>query len=191
MDHFYSLTLMVLIVLMLVAVLNDIRTRRIPNRLILVGLALGTTFQLVGVDHIMDGDFFMLAFGANGIKAALLGGLSGLALFLPFYVLRTFGAGDVKLLATVGVFLGPQHVMYAALWTMIAGGTLSLVWALCTGVLRQVFSNLHSMCITALMNAQTGGSASIPAPVQTTGRLPYAIAIACGAAIEIFRTLHV
>lgn len=189
MERLYSPTLMVLIALLLVAFASDVKTRRIPNKLILVGIALGFLFQLVGENYIIDGDFFALSFGAHGLKAALLGGLTGLGLFLPFYILRTLGAGDVKLFAVVGIFLGPQHTLWAALWTMIAGGVLALAFALCSGVLRQVISNIHAMFITSMMQAQTGGGIQMMPPVKTTGRLPYAVAITCGTAFEIARVL--
>lgn len=174
MERLHLLTMVVLVVLLIAAITSDVKSRRIPNKLILIGLASGFIFQLLP--------------GAQGAKAAVLGGLTGLAIFIPFYMLRTLGAGDVKLFAVVGVFLGVKPTLYAALWTMIAGGVLSLTWALCTGVLRQVLINLHAMCVTTLINAQTGGGLKVEAPTKT-GRLPYAIAIAAGTLVEVARIL--
>lgn len=176
------LTLLALVTLLLTAVVCDLRTRRIPNTLVVVGIALGLLFQIVAR---MGSDHFVNSVGAPGIGSALLGGLTGLALFMPFYALRTMGAGDVKLLAMVGVWLGPQHVAWAALWTLLAGGVLALLAALGTGVLRQVLANLHTMLVTSLMQARTGGGLGMSTPAQTTGRLPYAVAISCGTAIEL------
>jgi len=180
------LTLLALVTLVLGAVVCDLRTRRIPNTLVGVGIALGFLFQIVAL---MGGDHFVNPIGASSFGSALLGGLIGLGLFLPFYALRTMGAGDVKLLAMVGVWLGPQHVVWATLWTMVAGGLLALAVALGTGVLRPVLSNLHTMIVTSLMHARTAGSLGVTAPAETTGRLPYAVAIACGTAAEIVRIL--
>jgi len=176
------LTLLALATLVLTAVVCDLRSRRIPNTLVGVGIALGLLFQIVAQ---MGGDPFVNSVGASGIGSALLGGLTGLALFLPLYALRTMGAGDVKLLAMVGVWLGPQHAVWAALWTLLAGGVLALLVALGTGVLRQVLANLHAMVVTSLMESQTGGGLSAPTPARTTGRLPYAVAIGCGTAAEL------
>ena len=176
------LALLALATLVLTAVVCDLRTRRIPNPLVGVGMALGLLFQIAAR---MGGDLFVNPVGASGIAAALLGGLTGLALFLPLYALRTMGAGDVKLLAMVGVWLGPEHVAWAALWTLLAGGVLALFAALVTGVMRQVLANLHTMLVMFFMQAQTGGGLGMTAPAQTTGRLPYAVAIGCGTAIEL------
>ena len=176
------LALLALATLVLTAVVCDVRTRRIPNTLVVAGMTLGLSFQIVAR---MGGDLFVNAVGAPGVEAALIGGLTGLGLFLPLYALRTMGAGDVKLLAMVGVWLGPQHVAWAALWTLLAGGVLALIVVIGTGVMRQVVANLHAMLVTSLMQAQTGGGLGMTAPAQTTGRLPYAVAIGCGTAIEL------
>jgi Type IV leader peptidase family. len=57
----------------------------------------------------------------------LEGGLLGLLIFLPFYWLGGMGAADLKLLGLVGVYLGPQGVLYSALYTALAGGVLALL----------------------------------------------------------------
>lgn len=175
-----TILLLALGALLAAATISDCRTRRIPNKLILAGIASGFILQAAA--------FISGSLLNTTLIAAVLGCLTGLGLFLPFWLLRTLGAGDVKLLAMVGVFLGPQHTAYTALWTMLAGGVLSLTWALCSGVLRQVISNIHAMCVTTLINIQTGGGIKVEAPAKT-GRLPYAIAIAVGTLIEVTRTL--
>jgi prepilin peptidase CpaA len=71
------------------------------------------------------------------------------------------------------------------LWTLLAGGVLALGWALCTGVLRRVIDNLNAMLLSTVVRAQCGAGTTVSPPPATTGRLPYAIAIACGTAIEI------
>jgi prepilin peptidase CpaA len=176
------LSLLALFALVLTAVVCDLRSRRIPNALVASGIALGFLFQAVA-PHASGGLFGQPA-GALGFVPALLGGLLGLGLFLPLYALRAMGAGDVKLLAMVGVWLGAPAVAYAALWTLLAGGALALGWALVTGVLRRVLGNLREIAVSSLVRIQTGGAAA-PAPLTPTGRLPYAVAIACGTALEV------
>jgi prepilin peptidase CpaA len=169
--------------LLLSATVTDLRTRRIPNALVVYGMALGLAFQALAPEGAG-----LLPGSAPGMLAALKGGLTGLALFLPLYVLRLMGAGDVKLLAMVGVWLGPQAVLHAALWTLVAGGALALVVALFSGVLRQVGRNLLHMGRSAVLRTATAGML-VQDPVQTTGRLPYAVAIATGTAVEMVRLL--
>ena len=52
------------------------------------------------------------------------------------FALRGMGAGDVKLLAAVGAWLGPWQVAIAALATSIAGGVIALAVALGHGYLK-------------------------------------------------------
>jgi prepilin peptidase CpaA len=94
----------------------DVRTRRIPNELTAVMAGLG-----VGLS----------AAGASGIPlgASVAGIALGLGLMLPGYLLGATGAGDVKLMASVGAILGPGLVLSAFLFTGLAGGLLALAVA--------------------------------------------------------------
>jgi prepilin peptidase CpaA len=179
-----ALSLLALVALVLTAVVCDLRSRRIPNALVASGIALGLFIQTVAP---AGGGLFGHPAGALGFVSALLGGLLGLGLFLPLYVLRTLGAGDVKLLAMIGVWLGAPAVAYAALWTLLAGGVLSLGWALGTGVFCRVLANLRDMFFASWVRLQAGAGVAVAAPASATGRLPYAVAIACGTAIEVAR----
>ncbi len=182
---FFSISMLVaLFTLCALAVAHDLLFRRIPNRLVLVGAVLGTLFQAFAPS---GGGLFDFPAGGLGLTAALLGGLTGLGLFMPMYLLRAMGAGDVKLLAMIGVWLGSSGVAYAALWTLLAGGVMALGVALCTGALRRVLANLHFMLTATLLHIHAGQGAALQAPAQTTGRLPYAVAIVAGTAAEALR----
>jgi prepilin peptidase CpaA len=73
----------------------DLAQRRIPNRLLLAGLAAAALLHLVSPNPLS-----LLSTGLAGLA-------TGLLLFLPLYLLRGMAAGDVKLMATVGAFTGP------------------------------------------------------------------------------------
>jgi prepilin peptidase CpaA len=178
------LSLLALVALVLTAVVYDLRSRRIPNALVASGIALGLFIQTVAPE---GGGLFSHPAGALGLLPALLGGLLGFGLFLPLYALRAMGAGDVKLLAMIGVWLGAPAVAYAALWSLLAGGVLSLAWALGTGVLRRVVANLQEMFLASWVHLQAGAGIAVVMSGTTTGRLPYAVAIACGTAVEVTR----
>lgn len=174
------------VTLLLLAVGFDLSIRRIPNVLLGVGLALGLFFQAAAPS---GNGLFSAPAGGLGATSALFGGAAGLALFLPLYLMRAMGAGDVKLLAMVGVWLGAPAVLRAALWTLLAGGVLSVAVALGSGVLRQVLGNLRDMVFGLFIRPHLGQGVRVQAPPRTTGRLPYAVAIACGTAVEMARLL--
>jgi prepilin peptidase CpaA len=98
----------------------DLRSRRVPNVLTALLAGAGVAFAATGL-------------GAVGPSAALAGSLAGLLLMMPGHVFGATGAGDVKLLAAVGTWLGPAVTLRAFVLTMIAGGVFALVVAIYRG----------------------------------------------------------
>lgn len=177
------LSLCLLSGVLLGAVAGDLRARRIPNTLVIYGCLLGLALQALAAPGAA------LFPGAEpGLAAGLLGGLAGLGLFLPLYVFRVMGAGDVKLVAMTGVWLGAQGVLHAVAWTLLAGGVLALAVAAHGGLLRQVGRNLLLIAGAGVLRTASQGFVA-SAPVQATGRLPYAVAIAIGTGVEMARLL--
>ena len=150
----------------------DLRTRHIPNLLTFGGAALGILYALV-------------AHGASGAATGLGGWLAGVAVFLPFFLLGGMGAGDVKLVACFGAWLGPRAAIWVALYSAIAGGVMAVVLALATGYLRQAVRNIW------LLMAHWRALGFTPHPELTLERsggvrLPYALPIAAGALAAIW-----
>lgn len=171
------LSALLLMGLLMAAVIFDLRARRIPNLLVLYGLLVGLCLQTVAPRG--NG---LLQDGGLGMVGALLGGFAGLALFLPFYLVRALGAGDVKLMAMVGIWLGTPAVLHAVLWSMLAGGLLSLAMALASSTLRQTLLNTFMVLV-----ARAVPSLQAPSQAASSVRLPYAVAIAIGSAVEMAR----
>ena len=167
-------TLTLLAALLVGAVLTDLRSRRIPNKLVLSGLTAALVLHA-----------FALFAGQPSLAGAawwspLAAAATGFALMLPLHLLRAMGAGDVKLMAMVGAFIGPAAVAHATLYTLLAGGLLSLVFMLGRGVAAQTLVNIRFMLTDLALRRASGHSLRL-APLQTTAaRLPYALAIALG-----------
>ncbi|SDA76931.1 MULTISPECIES: prepilin peptidase [unclassified Janthinobacterium] len=163
--------------LLLLAVYHDVRSRRIPNRLVfsgaLAGMALNTLLPA-------GAGLLTATPGALGFWPALGGLALGLALLMPMYAIKTLGAGDVKLMAMVGAFVGPHAVFFCLLSSMLAGGVLALAVAAFHGTLRQAASNSYHLVLNSLMRAIAAQRPDIDAPAAPSGKLPYAIAIASG-----------
>ncbi len=111
-----------LAMLLVAAVLGDLRARRIPNRLLSLGAA--AAVLLHGLGWVWP--------ELSSPRASLVHGLSGLAvgalILLPGYLLGRTGGGDVKLLAVAGAFLGPAGAAMAGLYAMAFGGPWLLWW---------------------------------------------------------------
>jgi prepilin peptidase CpaA len=181
-DPRMALPLLLLLGLLASAVWHDVRARRIPNALVLPGALAGLALQ----GALPPGaGLYSLPFGALGLLLGLAGMALGLAMLLPMYMLGTMGAGDVKLLAMAGAFLGPQQVLGAGLLSLLAGGLLGLAVAARRGDLARVWANLRTMLLSAVLRRIGGGSVSVDAPATPTGQLPYAIAIAAGTTLQL------
>jgi len=165
-----------------IAVWFDLRQRRVPNLLVANGIVWGVALQALA-PH--GAGLFEFWWGGLGVWQALLGLGAGLAMFMPLYLLRAMGAGDVKLLAMVGVWLGPQLLLSATLVTLLAGGVMAIAVMLASRSSRQVLTNVRVMLTTTLVGAQTGKLAPLDAPPPGSVRLPYALPIAVGALAQV------
>lgn len=162
--------------LLLAAVVSDLRARRIPNSLVATGIVFAFAAHA-------------LAMGLGSVPLAgpawwspLAGLAAGFALLLPLHLLGATGAGDVKLMAMVGAFIGAPSVLVATLYTLLAGGLLSLLFMAGRGVAAQTLANLRFMLTDWAQRAGSGQGVRL-APLQTTAaRLPYAVAILLGTA---------
>ncbi len=78
-------------------------------------------------------------------RGPCLGLLAGLLVFFPFFALGAMGAGDVKLMAALGVWIGWQPVLQVALFGAVAGGVLAVGVALWRGYLRTALKNIGAL----------------------------------------------
>jgi prepilin peptidase CpaA len=170
--------LLVLCALLALAVWNDLRTRRIPNPLVFGGAVLGVLLNTA----LPAGDgLFIQPFGGIGFLMSMAGLGVGLGLLLPMYAMRALGAGDVKLMAMLGAFVGPWSVAGIVLLTLLAGGVLALAVAGYNGRLKLMVGNTWQMLKYSMLRSLAGEVAKVEAPAAASGRLPYAVAIAAGA----------
>lgn len=159
-----------LMLLLAGAAVSDCRSHRIPNWLVLSGALFGVIYNTALPPSPHDNMLFPLA------------GLGlGLLLFLPLYLVHAMGAGDVKLLAMVGAFLGPGDTFHAALASMIVGGMLSILFVLIRGTASRMFHNLASLFQPGFLDAVGGSAPSLRITAgASAGKLPYAVVIAIG-----------
>jgi prepilin peptidase CpaA len=140
----------------------DIRSRRIPNWLVIVLAVLGVCYSAV------------VQSPASGVSRALLGLLLGFALWIPFYALRMLGAGDVKLFAAASCWLAPSQIFGAALVSALAGGVLSVVGlVLAHGLGLTVLRVSHGLRDPKILATPL----AVPAGRKT---LPYGLAMTAG-----------
>ena len=157
-----------LIAMLLLACAFDLARRRIPNRLLAMGLLSALVLHLAAGNP------------AALLSTCLAGCCVGLVMFLPLYLMGGMAAGDVKLMATVGAFLGPSLVFQSSLVTYCAGGLLALGMVLVQRRARAALSNVCLLLQPLLMRLnQVQPNPEMP-PVPSVGGMPYALAITAG-----------
>jgi len=142
------------------AVVIDCRSHRIPNRLVMLIAFAGIGMRLIQ--------------GGIGALPDAAGGLAvGFALLLPFYLLGGMAAGDVKLMAAAGAWLGIERAAWAVTATLVAGGLLGATLALWAIFFRMQLAPgaVASMIFVAPRELLRGVRGM---------RFPYAIAVAIG-----------
>jgi len=158
-----SVIVVALMIVLLIAVVTDLRSSRIPNWLTFSAMG----FALAG--HAWLGSM-------HGVLFSLAGLGTGLGLFFLIYLAGGIGAGDVKLMAAIGAFVGVYGVLSSAWLAMVVGGVYAIAamcyqWGLASAGQRLVYAAYGAVLV--------GGSAWTR-ELALPFKLRYGLAIAGG-----------
>lgn len=166
-----------LLIVVLAAAWSDLKTRRIPNWLTVPGFVLALLIRIP-----MGGSAWL-----DGLIAAAV----AFALALPMFALGGLGGGDVKLLATVGAFLGLDRLWGALFVAVVVGAVLAIITVLRRGRAQETLANLY-MLIKGLTRKESytgwkGEEGDAPLTIRSAGVVtrPFAVAIAAGAVYAV------
>ena len=160
--------------MLILAVMTDLSTRKIPNSIIVFGLITSLVCQLVTTE------------GTGGLNW-LAGVAVAFACFIPLYVLRGMAAGDVKLMMAVGGFLGYPLIIKAVIFVFLAGGILAISFVIFKGRFKQLIQNMRVMLTDIFIKATSGVNVADDYVMKNSaGRMPYALAIALGTGIALY-----
>ncbi len=164
-----SLTTMTgLVITVLLAAWCDLSSWRIPNRLLAASASAAIMLALFAPDGI-------------GITACLAGGLTGLFLFIPIYIAGGTAAGDVKLMATLGMFAGPLLAIDLALMIFLVGGVWSLGFLLLqTQQFQLLFLSMKQLSSSKKIQMMNTPSPIVTADGKSRAMIPYGPVIAIG-----------
>ncbi|HOM01727.1 MAG TPA: prepilin peptidase [Acetivibrio sp.] len=101
-------------VLVLAALISDIRHYKIKNRLTF-------SFMLIGLAT------NLILEGISGLIKSLLGIAVPFLLLFVLYALRMLGAGDIKLFSAIGAVLGFKAALWIMAYSFLAGGVIALI----------------------------------------------------------------
>jgi prepilin peptidase CpaA len=156
----------------------DLRSRRIPNSLTLALACAGLLQSMLLPPRA----------GGIGLGGSAAGLAVGLLVPFVFFAINALGAGDVKLLAAVGAWVGAQPILIIMLVAAIFGGVLAVVQGLMQRRLALVVGNTALLAMN-LINVRRFGVAKIAAmntkEPTLKNALPYGVAIAVATALFI------
>jgi prepilin peptidase CpaA len=95
------------------------------------------------------------------------------------------GAGDVKLLSTVGAFVGPKLVFYTFIWMALIGGVLALTLIIYRRAFQQTMRNLRFLLFGWILRTSPAET-NVTIRNQSLLKLPYGVAIALGAIVAVW-----
>ena len=171
--YFIETRFFIVLPLVFAAAVFDVRSLRIPNWLVFGGAILGILYSSIS------------AYGMGAMSS--LGGLAvGLAAFMPLYMLRAMGAGDVKLMGMVGSFLGPTSTFGAVLTVFVVGGVLAIAAAIRNRAVQTLVDNSRFILTDITFKVMNGSAIRVDPPPASAGKLPYALAIAAGTITHVF-----
>jgi prepilin peptidase CpaA len=128
---FDNIDIIFLSIFLVVAFYFDAKEMRLPNWLMLVGVAVGLILHTV-------------LSGFNGLKFSLFGILVGFGMLLLLHIFKAVGAGDVKLFGAIGSFTGTELVLHGIMYSIIYAGIIGLVMLV---VRRELFQRMFSLVI--------------------------------------------
>jgi prepilin peptidase CpaA len=157
-----------------IAGFTDWRSRRIPNWLTMSGALLGIAVNAA------------LA-GWPGVESSLLGMVLGLAVLLPFVLVKSLGAGDWKLIGAVGAFFGPRQLIVILFATILVAGVMALALIVWKRRIRQTLRNVGRMLMAFVQFHLPGPELSLENPEAL--KVPFGVAAAI--AVVLYTVGHV
>lgn len=157
-----------LITTVLAAGIYDLRFRRIPNWLNVSGVIAGLLMNAA-------------LFSGHGLAQAGLGIACALLIYVPLYLVRGMGAGDVKLMAAVGAIAGPWNWLGIFVLTALLGGLASVILI---GLRRRVLETSVNVAtiVTELCHLRPPSRSNPSLDIRDPNalRLPHGTVIALG-----------
>ncbi len=123
--------------------------------------------------------------GIVGFRGSLLGALFGFSVLFVFYVMGGMGAGDVKLMAAVGAWLGLPLTFYLFIASSLAAGAYSIVLLVLGQSLVETWNNFQILWLRiVVIGRHLGTDQRVEAEINRSDRrlrvVPFAAMVMIG-----------
>lgn len=155
----------VLVAVLVLAVWFDVSENRIPNWTTTGGLLVSLAARGI--------------VGPEALWAGMLGGGLGLTIGILFFAAGAMGAGDGKLLATVGAILGLETFLWCLPLIGIFGGLLVFAVTIRNGTVIPTLLRFRDLLFHFVSLGRIGDRRTLASPGAVA--VPYGVAVAAGA----------
>jgi prepilin peptidase CpaA len=181
-SHFVLMLLTGVLVLSGFVAVSDYRFRRIPNQYLLIASIYALAI------YISMFFFFSPAQVLRGFLMSFLGFVIGGLVLYPPYRLKQVGAGDVKLMMVLGLFMGPKGIIFTLLIGAILGGIWALGLAWRFGGIKHMWYNLKFMAKSAYLTGFQEMGWDLKS--EKAIKMPYGVALCGGAVLVAIEQMH-
>jgi prepilin peptidase CpaA len=156
-----------------VVVVSDVMVRKVFNVIILAALIAQASF-LATADASASGL-------VSQLEPAVTGLVVGFVLLLPLYAFRAMGAGDVKLFAVLGWWMGPAALLPVFVMASLMAGVHAVAWSAQGSMWSVAAREFGERLVAVLPMRAVRRSASDTERRRPRRGIPYAAYMAVGA----------
>lgn len=148
-----------LFLLTLLAVYQDIKSYKIKNYTIIIGIITGLSINIVEVGFIDTYPF-------------LIGMTLPIIILFPLFLIKALGAGDIKLYSVIGGFYGTYYLVRVLIISFIFAAILSLIYLIKTRSIHKRITYLITY-IQKMKEMNKGILSNKKADLKTFKIIPY------------------
>jgi prepilin peptidase CpaA len=116
--------------MLLISVRSDLKHSKIPNKYVMPAVLLGIILNTC-------------CYGTKGLKFSAIGMTMPILLLGLFFYARLIGAGDIKLLCSIGALKGFNFILYTMAYSFVLAGIYALILLVRGGNLKRTFINFY------------------------------------------------
>lgn len=148
-----------LLIFLLLAVYHDLKSYKIKNYLIVIGVLTGLIINLIELGLVANYPF-------------LLATIIPIIILFPLFIIKAMGAGDIKLFSIIGSYLGVYPIIKIIIISFFVGGIMSIIYLIRTKSFIKRFIHMKSY-ITNLIRDDQFSINSEKTSIKTMKKDPY------------------
>ena len=164
-------------ILLFIALISDIKSYKIRNKLIITFTALGLITNSCFAKY-------------EGLISSLLGIVIPLVLLIVLYALRMLGAGDIKLFCALGAIFGAEYIIEIIAYSFLAGGIIAFFFLLMRRNAKERFRHLYNYFKTVFLTFSFMAYTEFE-DKKDKGKFRFAYAVFTGTSFFIIKTLFI